>query len=58
MTEGKAGKCGFAEPSLDDLLEDPVLHAMLRRDRVSRDELMTIISGARLRLGLRGNAAR
>lgn len=58
MTERKAGQCRDAEPRLDELLEDPVLHAILRKDRISRDELMTVIAGARRRLGLCEEAAR
>lgn len=41
-----------AEPALRDLLEDPVLEAVLRRDRISRDELIAEICAARTRLGL------
>ena len=58
MTERKAWKCRDAEPRLDELLDDPVLHAILRKDRVSRDELMTMIAGARRRLGLCEDVAR
>jgi len=52
MTQRKTGRCQDSEPALEDLLEDPVLHAILRKDRVSRDELMAVIAGARRRLGL------
>lgn len=38
------------EPSLDDLLDDPVTHAVMRRDRVSRAELLAHIAAARARL--------
>ncbi|MBL8698943.1 MAG: hypothetical protein JNK67_11260 [Alphaproteobacteria bacterium] len=40
------------EPSLRDLLNDPVLEAILRRDRISRDDLLAEICAARVRLGL------
>ena len=38
------------EPSLDDLLDDPVTHAVMRRDSVSRAELLAHIAAARARL--------
>jgi hypothetical protein len=38
------------EPSLDDLLDDPVTHAVMRRDRVSRAQLVAHIEAARARL--------
>lgn len=38
------------EPALDDLLADPVLHAVLRRDRLSLGDLEAAIAGARERL--------
>ncbi len=40
------------EPALAELLDDPVLQAMLRRDHVSREDLLAVIAGARARLGL------
>ncbi|HEY3918274.1 MAG TPA: hypothetical protein VGL83_10805 [Stellaceae bacterium] len=40
------------EPALGDLLADPVLHLVMRRDGVSMTELCNHISQARLRLGL------
>ena len=57
MTQRQDGRCGACEPRIEDLLEDSVLHALLRRDRVTRDDLMAVISGARRRLGL-GDGAR
>ena len=42
----------FSEPALKDLLDDPVLQAMLRRDRVSREDLLAVIAAARARLGI------
>lgn len=47
-------RCGAAEPRIEDLLEDPVLLAVLNGDQVSRDELMAVIAGARRRLGSGG----
>lgn len=57
MTERQDGRCGAPEPRIEDLLEDSVLHAVLRRDRITRDELMAVIACARRRLGL-GDEAR
>jgi hypothetical protein len=39
-----------AEPELDELLADPVLHAVLRRDGLSLGDLEAAIAGARARL--------
>ena len=39
-----------AEPKLDDLLDDPVTHAVMRRDGVSRADLLAHIAAARARL--------
>ena len=47
--DGTAGG-GFAEPDLRDLLEDPTLHAVLRRDGLSRLDLDAAIAQARARL--------
>ena len=38
------------EPRLDDLLSDPMLDVMLKRDRVSRDELRRLVEEARVTL--------
>jgi hypothetical protein len=40
------------EPALVDLLADPVLHLVMRRDGVSMTELCNHITAARARLGL------
>ena len=40
------------EPALADLLADPILHLVMRRDRVSMTELCNHIATARARLGL------
>lgn len=44
----EAGK----EPALADLLADPILHLVMRRDRLSMTELCNHIATARARLGL------
>ena len=41
--------CPCGEPRLADLLGDPILHLLLARDRVSLDELQTLIERARHR---------
>jgi hypothetical protein len=38
------------EPSLDDLLRDPVLQGLLRSDGVSRADLLTLVTATRRRL--------
>jgi hypothetical protein len=40
------------EPALVDLLADPVVHLVMRRDGVSMTELCNHIATARARLGL------
>ena len=40
------------EPCLGELLDDPVLQTLMRRDRVARDELIALVAQARARLGL------
>ena len=39
------------EPALNDLLADPVMHAVMRRDGVTTRELCNHIASARARLG-------
>jgi hypothetical protein len=39
------------EPALTELLADPVVHAVMRRDGVTTRELCNHIAGARVRLG-------
>lgn len=58
MTERANGRQPEPEPRIEDLLDDPVLHAILRKDRVSRDDLIAVIAGARRRLGLGEDIAR
>ena len=40
------------EPAIADLLDDPVTHAVMRRDGVTRQTILHTIEAARLRLGL------
>jgi hypothetical protein len=40
------------EPDFHELLTDPVLHAVMRRDGVSADKLRAVVRAARVRLGL------
>ncbi len=40
------------EPAIDDLLDDPVTHAVMRRDGVTRQTILHTIAAARVRLGL------
>jgi hypothetical protein len=38
------------EPSLDDLLRDPVFQGLMRSDGVSRSDLLTLVTAIRRRL--------
>ncbi len=40
------------EPAIADLLDDPVTHAVMRRDGVTRQTILRTIAAARVRLGL------
>jgi hypothetical protein len=40
------------EPALGELLDDPILHAVLRRDGISLGDLEAAIAGARARLAV------
>ncbi|MBI3452406.1 MAG: hypothetical protein HY057_06160 [Rhodospirillales bacterium] len=42
----------IGEPSLDEMLDDPVVQAMMARDGVKREALVALIAAARTRLGL------
>ena len=37
----------WKEPTLDDLLADPILDLLLARDRVNREELLAVVESAR-----------
>ncbi|WP_158284153.1 hypothetical protein [Azospirillum sp. TSO22-1] len=41
------------EPALADLLDDPILHLLLERDRISHDGLLDLIDAVRERLRAR-----
>lgn len=45
------------EPALADLLDDPVTHAVMRRDGVTRQFLIGTIERARARLARGGGSA-
>jgi hypothetical protein len=45
------------EPALADLLDDPVTHAVMRRDGVTRQVLIRTIENARARLAQGARAA-
>ncbi|MBN9497746.1 MAG: hypothetical protein J0H39_13405 [Alphaproteobacteria bacterium] len=40
------------EPAIADLLDDPVTHAVMRRDGVTRQTILRTVEAARARLGL------
>ncbi len=40
------------EPAIAELLDDPVTHAVMRRDGVTRQTILRTIEAARTRLGL------
>jgi hypothetical protein len=42
------------EPSIADLLDDPVLQILMSRDGVERDALLDLIDAARLKIGVAG----
>lgn len=42
------------EPSIDELLDDPLLQLLMARDGVARADLLDVIGAARLRLGVVG----
>jgi hypothetical protein len=37
----------WSEPKVDDLLNDPILDGILRRDRLTRDDVQRVIDQAR-----------
>lgn len=42
--------CDISEPPIEELLADPILHLVLRRDRLSLDDTRSAIVDARRRL--------
>jgi hypothetical protein len=50
MSEGEFDMCRFhQEPKLSELLNDPILHLLLKRDGVSLEELQRLIDQTRRR---------
>lgn len=39
------------EPQLNDMLDDPVVQAMMTRDGVERDEILELVSSVQEKLG-------
>ncbi|MBL0932005.1 MAG: hypothetical protein IBJ15_18070 [Alphaproteobacteria bacterium] len=48
----------YDEPRLDEMLRDPVMLAVMDRDRVTREDLMVCVEHARRRLLAQRAAAR
>jgi hypothetical protein len=46
--------CVCEEPKLADLLDDPILHLLMARDRVSQDELYRLLDDVRRRCQIVG----
>jgi hypothetical protein len=44
------------EPSIAELLDDPVLQLLMARDGVGRADILGVVDAARLRLGVPGDA--
>jgi hypothetical protein len=40
------------EPGLDDLLSDPIVDLLMRRDQIARSDVLDAVRTARRRLGL------
>ena len=51
MSISRSYENGGEEPTLVELLADPVTHAVMRRDRVTLAELCAVIRAGRHRLG-------
>lgn len=45
-------ECAGIEPDFQELLADPVLHAVMHRDGVSEDTIRAVVRAAQIRLGL------
>lgn len=39
--------CGGFEPSLSEVLSEPIVHLLMRRDRVAEVELQKLVRGVR-----------
>ncbi len=57
---GRSGEWqdGYREPSLEDLLSDPMVRLLMRRDRLVADEVEDLLRSAARRLAHRGQAAK
>ena len=42
------------EPDLSEVLSDPVIHAVMARDGVTEEELLSVITCAQMKLQARG----
>jgi hypothetical protein len=40
-------RCGCREPSLNEMMQDPIIKAVMRRDAVKETELRTLIDRVR-----------
>ncbi len=47
----------FDEPPLDEMLADPIVHLVMRRDGIGPDEVLEALEGALRRLALSRRAA-
>lgn len=45
-------ECAGIEPDLQELLADPVLHAVMHRDGISEETIRAVVRAAQIRLGL------
>jgi hypothetical protein len=50
MPNGEWTRRLYGEPALQDLLADPCLHAVMRRDGVEMTTLLNVITAAKSRL--------
>lgn len=41
------------EPRLEDMISDPIVHLVMRRDRISVEDVRAVVDAARRRLRLR-----
>jgi hypothetical protein len=54
---GSSEQARSIEPTLDELLNDPVIQAVMRRDGVSRVDILGLVEWARLALDRRRRQA-
>ena len=48
---------GRSEPSLSEVMADPIIHAVMRRDGVTAEQLATLLRNASARIDDRQNRA-